>query len=181
MWNSEFFVSCVCEKTEHAESIGRGSLFRPRDSLRMASSPARSPQAKGPPTSIGSHVSPTGEEITLWTFAQLEQVPRRSLQARALDLKKILQPLSGIPAGFCNECRTNMPEQTMLWILQGQCHLLATFGKGATPEDFGYPAPDETASSPKQIFNGELPSIKKTKESILASGILKAGPNMHDP
>ena len=136
--------------------------------------------AKGPPTSIGSNVSPTGEEIVLWTFAQLEQVPRRSLQKRALDLKTVLQPLKHVPAGFCDSCRTNMPEATMLWILQGQCHLLAGFGKpGVTPQDYGYPAEDD--ASEKQIFSGELPSIKKTKESILASGVLKPGPNMHDP
>ena len=119
----------------------------------------------------------------MWTFAQLEQLPSQNLQTRARDLKDVLSKQAAVPEDFIKACRPNGESKaTIQWILQGQCHLLAGLGHTHSPADFGFPAPEPGGiGAEAQIFAGELPSIKKTKESILASGILKAGPNMHDP
>lgn len=44
-------------------------------------------------------------------------------------------------------------------------------------QDFGFPVEEQVAIN---FFEGDLPSIKKTKESILKASPIKGGPNMHD-
>ena len=106
----------------------------------------------------------------MWTFAQLEQLPSQNLQTRARDLKDILLSKQAVvPEDFIKACRPNGESKaTIQWILQGQCHLLAGLGHTHSPADFGFPAPEPGGiGAEAQIFAGELPSIKKTKESIL--------------
>ena len=141
-----------------------------------ASSPSR---ISKPPTSLSNHASPTHEEIPLWTHGQLHQLPKQSLQTRARDLKLTLEKIPNIPPEFIKSCRTcGEAESVILWILQGQCLLMQGVGKPYTIQDFGAAQPAEEV--PQTVFTGALPSIKKTKETIEASGLLKAGPNMHD-
>ena len=137
-----------------------------------------------PPTSLGSRLSPTGQEITLWTYEQLEQVPKQNLQTRALDLKSILKKVDWVPEDFRESLRARgEPATTILWILQGQALLLAGMGYSYTSESFGFPssaAADEEAG-PRQVFTGNLPSIKMTKETVLKKTDNYAGsPTMHE-
>ena len=47
-----------------------------------------------------------------------------------------------------------------------------------TVSDFGFPAEEFTETA---VFEGQLPSIKKTKETILLQSPVKKGATMHDP
>jgi hypothetical protein len=42
--------------------------------------------APKPPACIGSAHSPTGQEFPLWTYEQLEQLPKPNLKTRACEL-----------------------------------------------------------------------------------------------
>ena len=54
-----------------------------------------------------------------------------------------------------------------------------TYDQMYNPGDFGLP-PSEDVFATTQAFEGQLPSIKMTKETIL-SHWPKPGPSMHDP
>ncbi len=82
---------------------------------------------------------------------------------------------------FCNKCRPNGETKlTIKWILEAQCLLLNRLGYAYAIRDFGWLSEPESDENPPQVFEGQLPSIKKTKESVLAT-TMKPGPNMHDP
>ena len=64
-------------------------------------------------------------------------------------------------------------------IITAQCALIAAIGSKdvVTPSDFGLPKANEMADA--QVFEGNLPSIKKSYGSIQAASP-KKGANMHD-
>ena len=62
-------------------------------------------------------------------------------------------------------------------ILTVQVSLLGVAGQQFSVLDYGYP--DTSANDQPQVYEGHLPAIKKTKESILAASP-KKGPSMHD-
>ena len=85
-----------------------------------------------------------------------------------------------MPVGFCEELRpSGEAVKTIKWMLQGQCYLLMRNGYGHeyTTADFGLPG--GTDPSQTEVYDAQLPSIKKTKEAIL-SKTMKPGPHMHD-
>jgi hypothetical protein len=136
------------------------------------------------PDSIASRSSPTGEEIPLWKFSQLDIIEKDSLKKRALELKTILSShnFGDAHKKFCEACRTHGEKQkTILWILHGQALLLSSLGHSVSAYDFGFPLPaDYEQEQAVEVFSGQLPSIKMTKETI-HSHWPKAGPTMHDP
>ena len=107
-------------------------------------------------------------------------MPRASLKQRALNLKAILQNLDGASPTLVAECVTNgEPNNIICWIMRAQCTLLLLLaGKQTEIGDYGWPAPEQ-ADAPVQVFEGNLPSIKMPKETIMRK-MPKAGPNMHD-
>ncbi len=168
------------------------------------------------PASIGSKASPTGQELPLYTYDQLQLVTNSNLKARARDLKDVLKKVGdAVPKEVSDSLRTNAePDVVIGWcvqlessrlspahpsihahsrtcthvgsslsparrILQVQVLLLGYLSSGGssyTVYDFGLP---QEASGESQFFTGNLPSIKKPKEAILAASP-KKGPNMHD-
>jgi hypothetical protein len=149
----------------------------PREAYASGASPTQSKV----PTSLGSRISPTGQELDLWTFAQLSQLPKQNLQTRALNLKAVLENVTWVPADFCKACRTKgETSDTIFWILQGQALLLQGLGHTVDATSFGWPA--ENGEAPREVFSGDLPSIKKTKETIMndKKAYPKPGASMHD-
>ena len=135
--------------------------------------------AREVPRSIGSAKSPTGQEIELWKYDQLAQLPKQNLQTRSLDLKSIIQANY---AGHCGKLRSHGPaDSTILWILEAQALLLSAYGYSVSAHDFGYPLPENGIEQASASFEGKLPSIKMTKETILQRSP-KPGPGfVHDP
>ena len=113
----------------------------------------------------------------MWKYDQLSQLPKKNLQTRALDLKSVIQANYAAHSG---KLRSHGPnEQTILWILEAQALLLSGYGYSVSAHDFGYPLPEMEQAS--QSFEGKLPSIKMTKETILQRSP-KPGPGfVHDP
>ena len=84
-----------------------------------------------------------------------------------------------IPVEKIKSLRVHGPEDELIfWILDAQALLANVLaGKSFSAADFGLPS--AAGGSASQVYDGELPSIKKTKKSILSSSP-KKGPNMHD-
>ena len=110
----------------------------------------------------------------LWTYEQLQQTGDSNLKTRALNLKAAIAKADWVPDEFSSRLRTNGENNaTIRWILEVQSALV--HGK-YSPYDFGLPNDEQLDD---QYYDGELPSIKKTKKSILASSP-KKGPKMHE-
>jgi len=134
------------------------------------------------PTEIPSKLSPTDQKIDLYTKGQLSIIAKSNLKTRARDLCGILQKhyaASKEAANQTESMRTNASEEDLInWILKAQCLLIMLCsGQMFTPDDYGGALPLEDTSP--QVCVQQLPSIKKTKESILAS-MTPPGPTMHD-
>lgn len=79
-----------------------------------------------------------------------------------------------------DDCRPNAEETVVnKWIIDAQCELLRCLvaGKSYSPGDFGYPVDKDAREA--QVFEGNMPSIKRSKETIMAHSP-KKGANMHD-
>ena len=78
--------------------------------------------------------------------------------------------------------------KTIRWILQVQADLMNVKMESSartkapsrplTVHDFGFPAEETTETA---IHEGQLPSIKMTKETIQQRSPMKPGATMHDP
>jgi len=137
--------------------------------------------APKPPACIGSAHSPTGQEFPLWTYEQLEQLPKPNLKTRAQNLIGVL---SRDNEAFCSRCRVNGEKDfTIKWILEAQCLLINRLGYAYEIRQFGWPSEAAGDDNPPQTFDQQLPSIKMTKETILhkMATTMKPGPHMHDP
>ena len=111
----------------------------------------------------------------LWTYKQLEETGRDNLKTRALNLKLAIAKADWVPAEFATSLRTNGEANvTIRWILEVQAALLR--GKFSA-HDFGLPLPSEDDN--QQYFEGQLPSIKRTHKTIMATSP-KKGPKMHE-
>lgn len=165
--------------------------------------------APKPPACIGSAHSPTGQEFPLWTYEQLEQLPKPNLKTRACELdvsnrllfalihlactdpqiicmrsQNLIGVLSRDNEAFCSRCRVcGEKDLTIKWILEAQCLLINRLGYAYEIRQFGWPSEAAGDDNPPQIFDQQLPSIKMTRETILhkMATTMKPGPNMHDP
>lgn len=106
----------------------------------------------------------------------LARASQTNLKSRALNLKEEIKGTS-VHTAFAPTLRAGgEPLMTIQWILEVQVALLAGAGVMITVHHFGLPRAEE---SEKVYFEGHLPSIKKTKETIMAQSP-KGGPSMHD-
>ena len=111
----------------------------------------------------------------LWTYKQLEELSTSNLKTRALNLKQAIAKADWVPKEFETSLRTNGEHiVTIRWILEVQSALLR--GK-FTPYDFGLPIGE--GDDNMQYFEGQLPSIKRTHKTIMATSP-KKGPKMHE-
>ena len=113
--------------------------------------------------------------VRFWTYKQLQQTGNENLKTRARNLQDAIKKVDFIPAEFAGRLRTNGESRTVIrWILEAQAALLQ--GQFSIA-DFGFPVDEEDKDV--QVFAGDLPSIKRTKKSILATSP-KKGPRMHE-
>ena len=140
--------------------------------------------SQAPPTFLPSTHSPTGYELNIYTFAQLDMADKNQLQQRALDLKSALAKCDWVSPAVKQQYRDSLRVHaesmlTIKWCLDVQIAILKNKFSLA---DFGLPKAEmdrlaEIASP--QRFEGNFPTIKKTKESILAESP-RSGPVVHD-
>ena len=119
-------------------------------------------------------------------LAKLEYLAKDFVTLR-FGARETMSGFSGrkmVPKEFRESLRARgEPATTILWILQGQALLLAGMGYSYTSESFGFPvsAEAEAEAGPRQVFAGQLPSIKMTKETVLKNTSNYAGsPTMHE-
>jgi len=128
------------------------------------------------PTSIGSTVSPTGQEFSLYTYAQLKMVNQSILKSRARDLLDVIKSptiATSLPRELAAKLRTNGEEELVVaWILDAQAHLLGALSSkhSYTAYDFGLPLEPHSEA---QMLEGTLPSIKRSHMSIMSTSPTK--------
>ena len=121
-----------------------------------------------------------GKELPLWPFDHLSQVEKKNLSTKALDLRERIKAVPQLHAKYATTLRTGGESITTIrWVLQVQADLLTGSGRPTSIQDFGHP-PDSAASA-SSVYDGNLPSIKKTQEAIKTEvSAFKKGPGMHD-
>ena len=143
-----------------------------------------------PPTTLSSEVSPTGYEVPIWTFDQLDQCDFKVLQQRALDLKSLVAKCTWVDPAIAKTFRDTLrihSEAILIikWCLEVQSII---FQGKFTILDMGFP-PSEYARLEQEktplVYNGQRPSIKKPKEAIFANTgpvgqMEQKGPDVHD-
>ena len=102
------------------------------------------------------------------------------MRTRALALKDQIKG-TDVYDEYASSLRTGGESNAVIqWIIDVQVSLLERAKPQilVTAQDFGMPA-DEPASV-TAYFDGRLPSIKMTKETIAENSPVKPGPTMHD-
>ena len=136
------------------------------------------------PTFLPSASSPTGQELPIYTYNQLQMVELKTLQQRALDLKSAIAKCEWVAPATIAQYRDTLRVHaeaivTIKWCLDVQILILKN---KYTLNDFGLPqveAEHFTELASQRVFEGKFPTIKKTKESIMSESPTK-GPINHD-
>jgi len=94
-----------------------------------------------------------GKTVPIYTFTQLEQIPRQRLKNRAMDLRDLVgeDRLPPLRAG-------GSVDVVLSWILEVQCALLKSTGLDLTVQDLGKPRGYGEDAEGNYFGNGAAPS-----------------------
>jgi len=135
-----------------------------------------------PPDSIGSRQSPTGKELLLSQYEQLDQCSKTALISKARDLDGVLNAIASDKSKtLSKQFRAHAEKVAVIqWMLDAQVlvlsHVENTIEPRFTVFDFGFPP---LVQEERLVYPGNLPSIKGRYE-VKAPSSPEQRATMHD-